>query len=216
MFDQSLNHTWRPLRPRVRLGKPWTDGPLAQIWWIVLVRAFVAMACGVLAIGWPHHALIVLVRALGVFALLEGTLGLVLSAMRGKSQVRLWTALGAATSLAAAAAALTQPRWLAAILVMAAGAWLVVRGIIVSCESLTDRRERRQEEGLDARVITGEELCLLVDGVTSGIFGLAMFTAPHLGAFGLVLGLGAWALLHGALLVGYALELRDAPPLPET
>jgi uncharacterized membrane protein HdeD (DUF308 family) len=91
-----------------------------------------------------------------------------------------------------------------------------VRGAVGSCESLVTRRERRREQLLGERAspfFIREEVCLLVDGLMSGVFGLAMFTAPHLGAFGLMLGLGAWASLHGALMIGYALEMRRAPAL---
>jgi uncharacterized membrane protein HdeD (DUF308 family) len=211
----ALHHLRHPWRAQLRMGRPVIGGPLVGVWWIVLLRALLAIVCAVLALVWPHLALVPLVRTFGVFALLEGLLCLFVSNLRRQSDTRAWEAVGGIISVAAGAAALTDPQRIALVLVMAAGAWLLMRGAVASCEALLARRTRLQEDEASLRsrrFLTREELCLVIDGVMSGMFGLTMFVVPHLGALGLVLGVGGWALLHGVLMVGYALELRQSAP----
>jgi uncharacterized membrane protein HdeD (DUF308 family) len=200
---------WRAPGPRLVLGRPLIQGPFAGVWWIVLLRALLAMALGVLALAWPRHTMVVLVSTFGGYSLLEGALGLAQTALPNAPRARSWSGTAALAGVVAGVAALVRPAQIASVLVMAAGAWLVVRGIAGSCEALASARDRQlQESSVSSPRFTRDELCILVDGLMAGGFGLALVAAPHVGVLGLVWGIGAWALLHGALMLGFALELR--------
>ena len=69
--NRQVRRIWdarRGAAARIRLGRPLGDGPLARIWWVVLLRAIVAIAFGLVVIVWRHHAAVAMVTAFGVYA----------------------------------------------------------------------------------------------------------------------------------------------------
>jgi len=211
-LNRHLRRIWdagrKPAR-RLRLGRPLGGGPLARIWWVVLLRAVAAMTFGVVAIAWPHHAAVALVTAFGLYALLDGALGLVLCAWPGALRAPGVALVAAFANIAAGSAALVEPRRIAQLLVLVLGVWLAIRGLAVFAEALADVRARRRGPALaaEAMLVPGDFGALL-DGVMAAIFGLALLVAPQLGVLTLAWALGVWAILHGFLMSGFALEQR--------
>lgn len=190
----------------LRLGRPLLRGPLAEIWWVVLIRAVAAVAFGAATLGWPRQTTLVLVALFGVYALFDGAVSLLLS-VRGRDSRR-WPMMAvSAVSVAAGAFAFAQPRTLALVLVSFLGAWILLRGMaeLFGAASLSrqapasGRRERRRRWSIVA------------NSVISALFGVGLIVAPKLGALALMWGVGAWAILHGLLMIPFALELRRAP-----
>jgi uncharacterized membrane protein HdeD (DUF308 family) len=47
-----------------------------------------------------------------------------------------------------------------------------------------------------------------MDGLMSALFGVGLIAVPRIGALGLIWALGGWAILHGLLMIPFALKLR--------
>jgi uncharacterized membrane protein HdeD (DUF308 family) len=194
---------------RIRLGRPLGDGPLARIWWVVLLRAIAAIAFGLVVIVWPHHAAVAMVTAFGLYAVLDGGLGLLLSAWPGALRAPGLGALAAFANIAAGVAALAAPQRIAQLLVLVLGVWLAVRGLAVFAEALADVRARRRGPTAPAQAsLGGGEFGALLDGIMAAIFGLALLVSPQLGVLTLAWALGIWAMLHGVLMSVFALQQR--------
>jgi uncharacterized membrane protein HdeD (DUF308 family) len=190
-------------RTRVLLGRPLGGGPLARIWWVVLIRAAVAIGFGVAALIWPWHTSVALVGLFGAYALLDGSMDLLATARRGGLGRHWWLTLAGATSIAAGAFAFSRPREMALVLVAVLGAWLIVRGIIEVLAGLFADADAGAEGGEDRR-----DWRMVLSGVMSALFGAGVIAVPRVAALSLFWALGAWAILHGLLMVAFALRLR--------
>jgi uncharacterized membrane protein HdeD (DUF308 family) len=56
---------------------------LGDVWWSLLARGLLALAIGVAALFWPKATLVLLIRLIAVYALVDGAIGLI-SAFRAR------------------------------------------------------------------------------------------------------------------------------------
>lgn len=166
--------------------------PLAERWWILLLRGVLAVLFGVFAILWPGLTLRVLVLLWGVFAVADGLWALV----EGIQTRWWWMALFGVIGMAAGAYALVQPGITALLLLFVIAAWAVLRGVLEIAAAFALRKE-----------LTNEWL-LVVSGGLSIAVGLAMFAFPGAGALALVWLIAIQALATGVLLIALAFRLR--------
>jgi uncharacterized membrane protein HdeD (DUF308 family) len=106
-------------------------------------------------------------------------------------------------SIAAGIVTFVMPGLSALALVYVIAAWAVVTGVLEIAAAVRPRKR-----------ITGE-WWLALSGILSVVFGVVLMIAPGAGALALVLWIGAFAIVLGALLMGLALRLRSwqiAPP----
>ena len=101
------------------------SGKMGNVWWAFMLRGLLALGLGVSALIWPKLTLALLVRLIGIYALLDGAAGLI-SGIRGRDlQSYLLPAL---VSLAVGAVLLFWPgltvKWLLIIL----GIWTLLHG----------------------------------------------------------------------------------------
>jgi uncharacterized membrane protein HdeD (DUF308 family) len=186
---------------RFHLGRPIVEGRLSRIWWVVAIRAIAAIAFGAATLIWTRHAAFALVGLFAAFALLDGATALV-AAARTKSHTRSWLVLAGGSSVAAGLFAFGAPKRAAVILIGVLGIWIVVRGASELLVGLTLRQEAGQPFSWRERG------CVALNGVMSVAFGIGLIAAPRIGLLSLVLGLGTWAILHGLLMFGWALQMR--------
>jgi uncharacterized membrane protein HdeD (DUF308 family) len=174
----------------------------------VLLRAIAAVAFGVLIIAWPRHTALALVGLFGGYALFDGLTALLISARGGRAPTRFWLALAGAASIAAGVFAFARPRLLVLVLIGVIGAWLILRGLaeIITEISLTDEGGAALARGEKKR-----RWSVLLNGGMSAVFGAGLIAVPRAGALGFMWAVGAWAILHGAFMVPFALRLRRAP-----
>jgi uncharacterized membrane protein HdeD (DUF308 family) len=170
---------------------------LRQAWPVLLVRAVLAVALGMVTLIWPGITLVILAWAFGIYAIIDGVTQIV-DGISHRDRPRWWLSLLLGLlGLVAGAIALAWPGITAVILAIVVGAWAVVSGVgeVVAAVRLL-RYERRG--GL-----------LLLAGLLWVVAGVLILVWPVPGAFVLALLIGASAVLYGIVLAALALMLRS-------
>jgi uncharacterized membrane protein HdeD (DUF308 family) len=177
---------------------------LARNWRVVVVRGIAAIAFGLLALGMPGISLVTQVVLFGAFAAVNGLLGIVM-VLRGTDVAPRsppWGALWAegAVNLAIGVAAFFCRSLTALTLLNMVAAWALITGSLQVASALRLRQAAH------------DEWFLALSGMISIGFGGLLVLDPRQGASVLLLWLGAYALLLGALLVGLGKRLRSWSP----
>jgi uncharacterized membrane protein HdeD (DUF308 family) len=198
----STTHSTSPSRPA---------GPmlhaLAQNWWLMLLRGIAAILFGILAFIWPGVTLITLVILYGAYALIDGVLALYAAFTgRGGPIPTWWLVVGGLLGIAAGLVTFFWPGVTALVLILFIGAWALVRGIFEIIGAIQLRKE------------IDNEWMLILGGILSVIFGLAVMVMPGAGALALIWVIAFYAILFGALMIGFALRLKKHAhdPAPAT
>jgi len=168
-------------------------------WWVLALRGLAAVLFGILAFIWPGITIFTLVLLFGAYALVNGILALVIS-FKGPRRIRRFGSLifGGLISVAAGVIAFIWPGMTAFSLVIVIAAWAIVNGIAEIVAAIRLRKE-----------ITGEWL-LVVAGIASILFGIALFLNPFIGALVLVWWIGGFAFAFGILLIVLGFRMRRA------
>lgn len=172
---------------------------LARNWWTLVIRGVAAVVFGFLAFAWPGITLRVLVALFGAFALVDGVFNLV-GAVRGATHLRErwgWMFLQGLVSIGAGFVTLLWPGLTALALLYWIAAWAVVTGLLEIGTAVRLRKE-----------IRGEWL-LVLGGLASVAFGALLFAFPGLGALAVVIWIGVYAVVFGALNIGLGFRLRS-------
>jgi uncharacterized membrane protein HdeD (DUF308 family) len=174
-----------------------TIADLARNWWAVALRGALAVLFGLVAFIWPGITLGALVLLFGAYALVDGIFAFV-AAFRAADRGRQWWpfVLEGLVGVAAGVIAVVWPGLTAVTLVYLIAAWAVITGLF---EIVAAVRLRREIEN---------EWLLVLAGVLSVLFGLAMFLFPGAGALALVWIIGGYAVVFGVLLIALGLQLR--------
>jgi uncharacterized membrane protein HdeD (DUF308 family) len=177
---------------------------LAERWGAVALRGAAAVLFGVLTLFWPGISLYALVILFGGYAVVDGVSHLVMAG-RGARRGRPWGSLAIAGSVGVLAGVITfvWPRITALALVLLIAVWAIVTGIAEIVAAIRLRKE-----------IRGEWL-LGLSGILSVAFGVLLFLFPGAGALTVVIWIGAYALVFGALTIGLAFRLRSWGRAPE-
>jgi uncharacterized membrane protein HdeD (DUF308 family) len=171
---------------------------LYRNWWVVLLRGVAGIAFGILTFMAPAISLAVLVLLWGAYALVDGVLAL-LTAIRRRGQIDRWwlLLLEGIVGIAAGVLTLAWPGITAIALLYVIAAWALLTGAIEIAAAIRLRK-----------VITNEWL-LAFSGIASLGLGILLVLFPGPGALAVVLWIGAYALVFGALLVALGLRLRS-------
>jgi len=169
---------------------------LSRNWWAVALRGVCGIVFGTLTFLAPGISLAALVLVYGAWALADGVLAIA-SAVRRRTEARWWMlVLKGSLGIIAGVVTLFWPGITAMALLYVIAAWALVAGALEVAAAIRLRR-----------VITGEWL-LALSGVLSIALGVLLMLFPGAGALAVVLWIGAYALVSGALLVALALRLR--------
>ena len=172
------------------------DG-LARNWWVVLLRGLAGIIFGLVTFFEPGISLAALVLLFGAYAFVDGVFSLV-TAVRRRSADRWWLLLlEGIAGILAGVATLMWPAITAIVLLYLIAWWALVTGGLEIAAAIRLRK-----------VITGEWL-LALSGVASVILGILLIIAPGPGALAVVIWIGAYAFVFGALLIALSLRLRS-------
>ncbi|WP_433296073.1 HdeD family acid-resistance protein [Pseudonocardia sp. CA-142604] len=190
-------------RPSALLDDPATD-PLVlgvrTVRTVIVVRAVLALAFGLVALFWPDLTVLALAIAFGIYAILEGVAS-VIDAVRHRDRSRWWLGLlGGLASVAAGVLALIWPGITALVLAVVVGIWAVVAG---AAQIATAFR---------LRMVGGRIWLLALAGVLSVMAGIVILVWPSAGVIGLAVLLGVFAVVYGAALGALAVALRSPVP----
>ena len=171
---------------------------LARNWWLVLLRGIAGIIFGVLTFVWPSLSLAALVIIFGAYALADGVLAII-SAIRWRGETERWwlILLEGLAGVAVGIITLFWPGITALALLYVIAAWALVTGALEIAAAIRLRN-----------VIEGEWL-LALSGIASVALGVLLALFPGPGALALVLWIGAFAIVSGALLIALAFKLRS-------
>lgn len=174
---------------------------LSTNWWALAFRGIVAILFAIFSFLWPGITLSVLVILFGIYAFLDGTFAIISAAraVRGHKRWGAFLVEGIVGILAGLCAWLVPGVTLAFLILLIAG-WAIITGIL---EIVAAFRLRRHLPG---------EWLLILTGVISIIFGIALYVAPIAGAIVIVWWIAAYALIFGVLLLILAFRLRALHP----
>ena len=171
---------------------------LRQAWPVLMVRAVLALALGLVMLIVPGVTLLLVAWAFGIYALVDGA-AQVVDAIRRRQRPRWWIALLLGLiGVVAGVIALIWPFLTAVVLAVLVGCWALLTGVIEIVSAMRQRRERRRTAWL------------VVAGLLSVVAGVLILIWPVHGAFALAMLLGAFATAYGVVLAGLALAVRRA------
>lgn len=172
--------------------------PFARRWWVVALRGVFALAFGLIALAAPGATMLSLVVLFAVYALFDGVAELYLAAQSASHGAgwRGWAPLlaGGLVSLAAAAIAMLSPGLTILVFVLVMAFWSLVSGVAMIATAFQ----------LDA---AHGKVWLILGGLASIVFGVALAFAPLVGAVVLTWWVGVFALAMSAALFAMAYRL---------
>ncbi|HEY3259665.1 MAG TPA: HdeD family acid-resistance protein [Pseudonocardiaceae bacterium] len=169
---------------------------LARYWWMVALRGAVAVLFGLMALIWPSLTLLALIILFGAYSLVDGVFALVAAFGPAAEGRRFWLGLQGVASILIGVVTFAWPDVTTLVLLALIAAWAIVTGLLQIFAAVRLRRE-----------LTGEWL-LAIGGALSVLFGILLVAWPASGALALVLLIGAYAVVFGAVLFGLGLKLR--------
>lgn len=180
---------------------------LARNWWLVALRGLAAVLFGIVALIAPGITVLTLVLFFSAYMLVDGFAG-IFAAVRAAQKHERWglLLLEGLLDLVVGVAAFLMPGAAVWAFVLLLAAWAIVTGglMVFSAFSLHQHYGR---------------WWLILGGVISVLFGLALLVNPSMSAIVLTWWLGAYAIAFGILLLilGFQLRGRHAAagrPLP--
>ena len=169
---------------------------LAKNWWMLLLRGIAAIIFGVLALTWPGMTLVTLILFYGAFVLVDGVLAIVAAITGGALMPRWWLAIVGLLGIAAGVLTFLMPGLTAIVLLYFIAGWAIATGVLQIIGAIKLRKE------------IDNEWLLILGGILSVLFGVAMIAAPGAGALALITVIGIYAMIVGALLVALSLRLK--------
>jgi uncharacterized membrane protein HdeD (DUF308 family) len=172
-------------------------GPLAENWWLLLVRGLAAIAFGVLTFVWPGLTLLTLTYLFGAYAFVDGCVSL-WAAMTGPGEKapRWWLALVGIAGILSGIVTFLMPAMIAGFLLLLIAGWAIAIGVMEVWGAI---RLRKEIEG---------EWMLGLSGLLAIAFGICLVVRPVAGALTMIMLIGWFAVLVGCVYVGLAFQLR--------
>lgn len=174
---------------------------LSHNWWVVVLRGLAGMAFGLVTFFAPGISLAALVLVFGAYAFADGVLAIISAIRREHPGNRWWLLLlEGIAGIAAGVVTLLWPGITALVLLYVIAAWALVTGVLEIAAAIRLRK-----------AIKGEWL-LILSGILSVALGVMLVLWPGPGALALVIWIGAYAFVFGALLLALGLRLRSLRP----
>lgn len=170
---------------------------LARNWWLLLLRGVIAILFAVLTWFQPGITVAALVLLFGVYAIVDGVLGVWMSIANRATNPRWWVLLlWGLVSIAAGVWTFMAPGVTALVLLLYIAAWAIVTGVLQIMAAIRLRKE-----------IEGEWL-LGLGGLISIIFGGMLVANPGAGALAVVWIIALYAFVFGVLMVLLSFRVR--------
>jgi uncharacterized membrane protein HdeD (DUF308 family) len=174
---------------------------LSPNWWVVVLRGLAGMTFGLVTFFAPGISLAALVLVFGAYAFADGVLAIISAIRRERPGERWWLLLlEGIAGIAAGVVTLLWPGITALVLLYVIAAWALVTGVLEIAVAIRLRK-----------AIKGEWL-LILSGILSVALGVMLVLWPGPGALALVIWIGAYAFVFGALLLALGLRLRSLRP----
>lgn len=169
---------------------------LAKNWWMLLLRGIAAILFGMIALVSPGLTLLTLIQVYGAFVLVDGVLAIVNAVIGGAPTSRWWLAIVGLLGIATGLLMFVMPGLTALVLLYVIAGWAIATGAFEIIGAVNLRKEIENE------------WFLILGGVVSMLFGLAVMVAPGTGALALLWLIGAYAVFMGVVFVALAFRLK--------
>jgi uncharacterized membrane protein HdeD (DUF308 family) len=167
------------------------------MWRTILLRGLASLGFGVLAIAYPKITLAIVVTIFGIYALVDGVLGL-WGVYRGKREGNSLPALlTALAGIAAGLVCLLLPEFALTYVLLLIGLWNVAVGLLQVIGSIVLRNE------------ISHGWLMALGGLVAAGLGLLIIFYPADAAIGIIWVIAGTAILLGLLLVLFAWKLRN-------
>jgi uncharacterized membrane protein HdeD (DUF308 family) len=171
--------------------------PLAGNWALLMLRAFFAIAFGLIALFMPAATLAALILLFGAYALADGVLALIM-AIGGRGERGFWSLfVEGIVGIAAGLVTFLFPGLTAITLLFVIAWWAIFSGVLAIVSAIALRKE-----------LTGE-WALATSGALSVLFGVLLLIQAPAGLLALVWLIGIYAIAFGAALIPLAVRLRQ-------
>jgi uncharacterized membrane protein HdeD (DUF308 family) len=173
-----------------------TATTFSRYWWIFLLRGLLAIAFGVIAIGWPGLTLAALVIFFGAYAFVDGCLIIGATIASWHQLDNRWLPmLQGLLGVAVGVLTFFNPVVTVLGLLIYIAAWSLATGALEIVAAIELRK-----------TIKGE-MWLLLSGMCSIVFAFLLMMYPVAGAIGLLWVIAAYAIVFGCLLIGLSFRL---------
>lgn len=182
---------------------------LSKNWWMLAIRGIAAILFGVIVLLFPPVAIATLVLFFGAYALVDGVFT-ILAAIQHRTEHNWWVhLLEGVIGIIAGIVVFTYPLFstiAAALFVLyLVAAWAVITGVMEVWAAVELRKQIENE------------LLLVLGGVLSLVFGVALVLFPGAGILTLLWLVGIYAIAFGIVLLALAFRLRGhQPQQPQT
>lgn len=170
---------------------------LSKNWWMILIRGGAALIFGLLTWFYPFISILIMVMFFGVYALIDGVLGVVIAINGRRTHQDWWLMLiWGMVSILAGIMTFFVPgiTWL--VLITFIAIWLLVSGILQIIVAIRLRKS-----------ISGEGW-MIVAGMLSVLVGIILLVNPVQGGIALTWVIGVYAALFGVMNIALAFRLR--------
>jgi uncharacterized membrane protein HdeD (DUF308 family) len=140
--------------------------------------------------------LVTLILLYGAFVLVDGVLAIVAAITGGAPAPRWWLAIVGLLGIAAGLLTFLMPGVTALVLLYFIAGWAIATGLFQIIGAIRLRKE------------IDNEWFLILGGIISVLFGIAMMVAPGAGALALIWVIGIYAIIIGVLLVALSFRLK--------
>jgi uncharacterized membrane protein HdeD (DUF308 family) len=170
-------------------------------WWIFLLNGVASILFGIMAFVWPGITILTLVLLFGIYCLADGFTAIWASFVKNDTGRSWWQMLLIGlVSIGAGIMAIAWPGISVAALLLVIAAWAIVRGVFEIVAAI------------ELRKVIDNEWWLILAGLASIFFGIALVAQPAIGAVVMAWWIGAFACVRGLLMLALAFKLRKIVP----
>lgn len=170
---------------------------LAENWWALAIRGVAAILLGLIALFVPGATMLSLALLFAAYLLVDGVFGIVAAVRAARADQR-WGMLlfEGLLDIVMGAVAFLFPVSAVLAFVLVTAAWALITGALMTGSAFKLTREHGR-------------WWMLLSGIVSILFGIALVISPLIGAVVLTWWLGGYAIAFGVLLLVLAFRLRS-------
>lgn len=170
----------------------------AQLWGLGIASGVVSILFGIVALFWPGLTVALFIMLFGVFVLVWGIIGLIVSIATISTNKFWWLELiFSVLAVGLAVYLLRNPEAAATIFIFFIGLTFLVRGVVDIIEGL-----------FDGEAAGSQRVFSVVLGVLGVIAGIITLTNPVTAGLAVVWIVGLYAVLYGALIIAFAFRTK--------
>lgn len=163
--------------------------------WMMITRGVIAIIFGIMVTAWPTSTLLVIVWLFGVFALIDGIIG-VAHWFADAASRSTWGIVSAVISILAGLVAIVWPGPTALAMAFLIGFWALLLGASQIALAMQVKKTMKHW------------YLLLISGIITVIFGLILVFVPGAGLLSLLWLLSIFAIIEGILLIALGIFVR--------